>query len=123
MFTLTNFNLPYFILSSMIMPREKKCVYTLELSLGLKPISGKESFGYASINKMFLPRNDFDKIMHGESKAEEETRLKKTHHEKIPGEKRKKADIKRKDTVPICSEYEERTSKKPNKKEYIKLKK
>ena len=31
---------------------------------------------------MFLLRNDIDKIMHGESKAEKEARLKKTHMKK-----------------------------------------
>ena len=51
---------------------------------------GKESFGSASINIIFLYRNDFNKIMNGETKAEEEGRLKKTHHEKIPCGKRKK---------------------------------
>ena len=59
--------------------------------------------------------------MHDESKAEEKARLKKTHHEKIPGGKRKKADIKGEDIVPISSDSEEKISRKINKKEYIKL--
>ena len=54
------------------------------------PYVEKESFGSAPINRMFLLKNDIDKIMHGESKAVEEARLKKTHHGKIPGGKRKK---------------------------------
>jgi len=49
--------------------------------------------------------------------------LKKTHHGKIPGGKRKKADIKKEDTVPISSDSEERIIRKVNKKEYIKLRK
>ena len=61
--------------------------------------------------------------MHGESKAEEEAMLKKTRHRKITGGKKKKADIKREDIVPISSDSEERTSRKINKKEYIKLRK
>jgi len=87
------------------------------------PSIEKESFGSASINKIFLPRNNFDKIMNGESKAEKEARLKKTHHEKIPGGKKKKADIKEEDIIPISSDSEERISRKANKKEYIKLRK
>jgi len=95
-----------------------------EIELGTEtPSVVKESFGCASINRIFLPRNDIDKIMHGESKAEKEARLKKTHHGKIPGGKRKKADIKREDTVPISSDSKERSSRKTNKKEYIKLRK
>ena len=61
--------------------------------------------------------------MNGESKVEEEARLKKTHHGKIPGGKRKKADIKEEDTVHVSSDSEEKISKKANKKEYIKLRK
>jgi len=30
------------------------------------PSLGKESFGSASINRTFLPRNDFNEIMNGE---------------------------------------------------------
>jgi len=116
----------------MIIPREQlgfPCLLTKVFThFGIEPGNetpsvGKESFGSASINKMFLPKNDIDKIMHGESKAEEEARLKKAHHEKIPSEKRKKADTKGEDTVPISSDSEERTSRKINKKEYIKLRK
>ena len=81
------------------------------------PSVGKESFGSTSINRMFLPRNYIDKIMHDESKVEEEARLKKTHHGKILGGKRKKADNKGEDTVPINSDSEERTSRKTNNKE------
>jgi len=55
---------------------------------------------------MLLWRNNFDKIINGESKAEEEARLKKTHHRKILGEKRKKADIKKEDTVLVSSDSE-----------------
>ena len=62
----------------------------------------------------------FDKIINGESKVEEEARLKKTHHGKIPGGKSKKADIKEEDTVSISSNSKERISRKTNKKEYIK---
>ena len=95
-----------------------------EIELGTEtPSMVKESFGSASINRMFLPRNNFDEIMNGESKAEEEVRLKKTHHEKIPGRKRKKADIKEEDTVPVSSDSEEKISKTTNKREYIKLRK
>ena len=53
------------------------------------PSLGKESFGFSSINKMFLLRNDSNKIINGETVAEEEARLKKTHYEKIQGGKRK----------------------------------
>ena len=42
---------------------------------------------------------------------------------KIPGGRRKKADVKEEDIVPISSDSEERISRKVNKKEYIKLRK
>jgi len=64
--------------------------------LGLKLPLGKESFGFASIKRMFLPRKDFNKIMNRETKAKEEVRLKKTHHVKIPGGKRKKLILRKK---------------------------
>ena len=89
-----------------------------EIELGTEtPSVGKESFGSTPINRMFLLKNDIDKIMHDESKVEEEARLKKTHHGKILGGKRKKADNKGEDTVPISSDSEERTSRKTNNKE------
>ena len=103
----------------MIKPREQlrlPCLLTkvfthFGIKLGTEiPSVGKESFGSASINRIFLPRNDFDKIMHGEPKAEEETRLKKTYHGKIPGGKRKKVDNKGEDYVPISFDSEERIS-------------
>ena len=68
---------------------------------------------------MFLPKNDFNKIMNGEAIAEEEARLKKTHHGKIPGGKRKKIDTKEEEVVPVSSGSEEETSRKGNKREYI----
>jgi len=64
----------------------------------------------------------FDKIINGESKVEEEARLKKTHHGKIPGGKRKKAVIKEEDIVPISSDSEKRISR-IYKKLFIKLRK
>ena len=57
---------------------------------------GKESFVSAFINRIFLPRNDFNKIMNGETKAEEEARLKKTHHEKISIGKERKLILRKK---------------------------
>jgi len=60
--------------------------------------------------------------MNGESKAEEEARL-KSHHGKIPGDKRKKDDIKEEDTVPVSFDSEVKISWKTNKKEYIKFRK
>ena len=64
MLTLTNFNLLHFILSSMIMPYEQlsfPCLLTnvfthYGIELGSETSSlGKESFGPAFINRMFLP--------------------------------------------------------------------
>ena len=78
MLTLNNFNLPLFILSSMIMPREQlgfPCLLTKVFTyFGIEletetPSVGKERFRSTSVNRMFLPRNDFDKIVNGESKA------------------------------------------------------
>ena len=94
------------------------------IELGTKIVSmGKESFGSASVNRMFLPINDFDKIMNGESKAEDEARLKKTHFRKLPGGKRKKANIKEEDNIPVSSNSEGKISRKTNKKKYIKMRK
>ena len=76
--SLTNINLPHFILSYMIIPREQlgfPCLLTKVFThFGIEPGNetpsvGKESFRFASINRMFFLRNDIDKIMHGESKA------------------------------------------------------
>jgi len=44
---------------------------------------GKESFGSATINLMFLSRNDFNKIANGETEEEEDARLKKHRHGQI----------------------------------------
>ena len=51
------------------------------------------------------------------------SQVEKTHHGKIPGEKRKKVDIKEEDTIPFSFDSEKRISKKANNKEYIKLRK
>ena len=67
---------------------------------------GKESFGYATINMMFLSRNDFNKIANGETEEEEDARLKKHHHRQIPGGKRKKIDIEEKEAVNVSSSSE-----------------
>ena len=76
MLTLTNFDLPHFILSFKIMPREQLgffCLLTkvfthFGIELGTEtPSMGKESFGSSSINRIFLLRNDFNKIMNGET--------------------------------------------------------
>ena len=68
-----------------------------EIELGIEtPSLGKENFGSASINIIFLPINDFDKIMNCETKAEEEARLKKTHHEKYQVEKERKLILRKK---------------------------
>ena len=61
--------------------------------------------------------------MNGETKAEEEARLKKTHHGKIPSGKRKKVDIKEEETIPTSSDSEEKINRKVNKREYTKLRK
>ena len=69
----TNFNLSHFILSSMIVPHEQlgfpylltKVFTHFEIEHGTKtPSLGKESFGSASINRMFY------KIMNGKIIAE-----------------------------------------------------
>ena len=83
MFTATEFKLPNFILHSMIMPCEQLAfpclltkVHVFEIDLTPKtPSFGKESFGFATINRMFLLRNDFNKIENGETEEEEVARL------------------------------------------------
>jgi len=49
--------------------------------------------------------------------------LKKTHHGKIPGGKRKKADTKEEETFPVSSDSKEKISRKANKREYTKPRK
>ena len=69
--TTTEFNLANFLLHAMIMAREQlafPCLLTkvfmhYEIDLTSEtPSFGKESFGSATVNRMFLPRNDFNKL-------------------------------------------------------------
>ena len=107
MFTAAEFSL----LCSMTMPREQlACPYLLtkvfthyEIDLSSEASFDKESFGSATINRTFLPRNDFNKIANGEPEEEEDARLKKHHHRQIPGGKRKKIDIEEKEAENISS--------------------
>jgi len=118
---LTNFNLPHFILISMIVPCELlsfPCLltkvfthYGIELGTETSTL-GKENFRSTSINRIFLPRNDFNKIMNGETIAEEEARLKKTHHGRIPGGKRKKVNIQEEEVIFVSYGSEVETSEK-----------
>ena len=119
MLTLTNFNLPHFILSFMIMSHKQlsfsylliKVFTHYGIGLGTET-PHKESLGFTSINRIFLPRNNFNIIMNGGTKAEEDARLKKTHHGRIPGGKRKKVNIQEEEVIFVSYGSEVETSEK-----------
>ena len=112
MFTATEFNLANFLLHYMIMPCEQlafPCLLTkifmhYEINLTAETSSvGMESFGSSTINRMFLPRNDFNKIANEETEEEKDARLKKHHHGQIARGKKKKIDIEEKEAKNVSS--------------------
>ena len=129
---LTNFNLPHFILISMIVPCELlsfPCLltkvfthYGIEIGTEISSL-GKENFESTSINRIFLLRNDFNKIMNGETIVKKEAKVKKTHHEKIPRGKRKKVDKEEDESVEVLSGSEGEPNGKASKQGYTRLKK
>jgi len=55
------------------------------------PSLEKEGYSSFTVNMMFLPRDDYNKILNNEN-VKEEARVKKSCRVRIPGEKQKKAD-------------------------------
>jgi len=93
-------NLPEFILRSMLEPSKQLaflCLLTEVFeyyNIGLSnetPSLGKQEIDTVTINMMFQLM-DVVKILDGETVMEEDARLKKFYHGKIPARKRKRVD-------------------------------